>query len=319
MSLALIAEITALLYYGKTKPNLADLDQDAKKSLEKLIEQLEPKLKDLEGTNESWLEEQLSEILNELEDLPKKCRLKIKKKNKLKQILEICKKLKNLPKGFRLKTKQEIKLKQLSELEQLPATNLSERVARVRKINDSRIDGETTFSNLQIDDLKKKDRAPSSRRTIEETMIRLPRIYRSKRRTLKSLSESEFLIACAIYVGQLCGILYLWPPSATDIDDFVSIFWELENAANAAAEEAKEDDDDAQKIGRMSRGRKRRLGSDSNSDGKDPTTDIKPGSKPFKKTAQPSTSSPERLHRRMSPSSKRTLSTVAAYTDAGMQ
>ncbi|KAI9155791.1 hypothetical protein HJFPF1_08380 [Paramyrothecium foliicola] len=295
MSLALIAEITALLYYGKPKPDPSDLDQDAKKSLEKLIEQLEPKLKDLESMNESWLEERLHEILN---DFLKELRLKIKKIKKLKKLSKTLKKSKNLQKEFRLKTKEKKRLKQISKLNQLPATNLSERVARVREINDSRINGETTFSNFQIDGLKKKDPAPSSRQTIEETIIQLPRIYRPNKGILKSLSESEFLVACAIYVGQLCGILYLWPPSATEIDDFVSIFWELEDAINAAVEEAKEEGDDARNLGRMSRRRKRRFSSDASSDGKGPTTDIKPGSKPFEKTVQPTTPPPKRLRQR---------------------
>jgi hypothetical protein len=300
MSLALIAEITALLYYGKPKPDPSDLDRDAKKLLEKLIEQLEPKLKDVESINESWLEERLHEILN---DFLKEFRLKIKKIKKLKKLKKLSKTLKkskNLHKEFRLKTKEKKRLKQISKLNQLPATNLSERVVRVREINDSRIDGETTFSNFQIDDLKKKYRAPSSRRTIEETMIRLPPIYRPKMEILTALSESEFLITCAIYVGQLCGILYLWPPSATEIDDFVSIFWELEDAVNAAVEEAEEEGDDARNLGRMSRRRKRRFSSDASSDGKGPTTDKNPGSKPFEKTAQPSTPPPKRLRQRMS-------------------
>ena len=297
MSLALIAEITALLYYGKPKPDLSDLDRDAKQSLEKLIEQLEPKLKDLESMTESWLEEQLHEILN---DFLKEFRLKIKKTKKLRKLSKTLKKSKNLPKEFRLKTKEKKRLKQIAKLNQLPATNLSERVARVREINDSRIDGETTFSNFQIDDLKKKHRAPSSRRTIEETMIRLPPIYRPKMEILTTLSENEFLIACAIYVGQPCGIFYLWPPSATEIDDFVSIFWELEDAVNAAVEEAEEEGDDAQNLGRMSRRRKRRFSSDASSDGKGPTTDKNPGSKPFEKTVQPSTPPPKRLRQRMS-------------------
>jgi len=183
----------------------------------------------------------------------------------------------------------------------------------VREINDNLLGGDTAFSKLQIDEREKKDCAPTSRQTIEDTMIRLPRIYRPRRGFMKSLSESEFLIACAIYAEQLCGILYLWPVSATHMGDFVSIFWVLEDAANAAKEEAAKEDDEAQNMSSTPRGRKRRFKNDSKLDGEDPTTDTELVLNPFEKTAQPFTPSPKRLRQEMpssSPSSQQTVSTV---------
>ncbi|KAI9146684.1 hypothetical protein HJFPF1_13589 [Paramyrothecium foliicola] len=229
-SLSLVAEITALRYYGKIKPDFADMVQDAKKPIASLMKQLGPIFEELETTAELWLKEWLSDSRKKLEKLPKNSWHKIKE--------------------------EENYLKRLSELEPRPTTNLSERIAR--------------------------DLPP-------------------KKGTLRNLRDSQFLVACAIYLGQLCGIHYLWPVRASNLEDFVLIFWEIEVAADAAIKEAAEEDNDAQNTRPISRGRKRQLNNDSKLDGEDPTKDTKPSLNNSARTTQPSTPLPKRLRQEMFP------------------
>ncbi|KAI9148653.1 hypothetical protein HJFPF1_10694 [Paramyrothecium foliicola] len=270
----------------KIKPDFADLVQDAKKPLASLVKQLGPIFEELETTAELWLKEWLSGSRKRLENLPKKSWHKIKE--------------------------EENYLKRLSELEPRPTTNLSERTARVREIYDNQLGGETAFSDFQISNFGKRDQAPTSKQTIEDTILRLPRIYRPRRGLLRNLSDSQFLVACAIYCGQLCGIRYLWPVRTSNLEDFVLVFWEIEVAADAAMKEMAEEDNDAQNTRPISRGRKRQLNTDSKLDGEDPTKDTKPRLNTSARTTQPSTPPPKRLRQEMSPISQQTGPTVAA-------
>jgi hypothetical protein len=240
MSLTLIAETFALLYHGKTEPDFTCLIEDAEKLTEDSVEQLEPKVRELEGTVKSWF--------------PKR------------------------------KIKEEEILEKLSEVEQQPATNIFERVVRLYELYDNRLGGEIPFTDFKIDKLAKQASTPNPRQLIQEMIYSLPPIYRPEKRILDDLSGGQFLVACAIIIGQLCGMFYLRPPSTTELHEFVPIFGEM---VVIAAGSAKELGLDTQDVPTTPQQRKRPF-KDGSPEGREYlTTDTKADTESFEESQEP--------------------------------